>query len=81
MVLSQEAERMPFVRENAAERPFLSELMELKRYSHFYQFLRDELETCRTETEREVVLSALLKAQMHVRRLVRKLHLILRTEE
>ena len=75
MVLSQEAERIPCVGENPAERPFPPELLKLKRHSHFYQFLRDELETCRTETERDVVLSALLKAQMEIRRLVKELSL------
>jgi len=75
MALSQQAEKMPFFGENVARRPLPSELLALKRHSQFYEFLRDELETCRTDTERDVVLSALLKAQMEVRRLVKKLNL------
>ena len=75
MALSQQAETMPFFGENAVRRPFPSELLELKRHSQFYKFLRDELETCRTETERDVVLSAFLKAQMEIRRLVKQLNL------
>jgi hypothetical protein len=75
MALSQEAEKTPFFGENAVRRPLPSELLALKRHSQFYEFLRDELETCRTETERDVVLSALLKAQMEFRRLVKKLNL------
>lgn len=75
MALSQEAETMPFSGENAVQNPPPSELLTLKRNSQFYEFLRDELETCRTETERDVVLSALLKAQMEIRRLVKKLDL------
>lgn len=74
MALSQQAETMPFFEENAVRWPFFSELLALKRHSRFYEFLRDELETCRTETERDVVLSALLKAQMEIRRLVKKLN-------
>ena len=75
MALSQEAEKIPFFRENAVRRPLPSELLTLKRKSQFYEFLRDELETCRTETERDVVLSALLKAQMEIQRLVKNLNL------
>ena len=75
MALSQEAEKMPFFGEHAPGRPFPPELLALKRHGRFYEFLRDELETCRTETERDVVLSALLKAQMQVRRLANKLKL------
>ena len=74
MALSQQAETMPFFGENAVLRPFPSELLALKRQSQFFRFLRDELETCRTETERDVVLSALLKAQMEIRRLVKNLN-------
>jgi hypothetical protein len=66
---------MPSWGESAVRTPFPSELVELKRHSQFYEFLRDELETCRTETERDVVLSTLLKAQMEIRRLVKKLNL------
>ena len=75
MTLSQQAEKMSFLGENAVRRPFPSELLELKRHSQFYEFLRDELETCRTDTERDVVLSTLLKAQVEIRRLVKKLNL------
>ena len=75
MALSQEADKLPFFGENAAQRPFPSELLALKRHSQFYEFLRDELETCRTDTERDVVLSALLTAQMQIRRLEKKLNL------
>jgi hypothetical protein len=75
MALLQEAEEMPFFGENVARRPFPSELLALKRHSQFYEFLRDELETCRTETERDVVLSTLLKTQMEIRGLVKKLNL------
>jgi len=75
MIPSQEAETIPLFGANATARPFPSELMALKRHSQFYEFLRDELETCRTETERDVVLSALLKAQMEIQRLVKKLNL------
>lgn len=75
MALSQEAEKMPFFGEHAPGRPFPSELLALKRHSQFYEFLRDELETCRTETERDVVMSALLKAQMEIRRLGKELNL------
>lgn len=75
MALSQEAEKIPFFGENAVRRPFPSELLALKRQSQFYEFLRDELETCRTKTERDVVLSTLLKAQMEIRRLLKKLSL------
>jgi len=75
MALSQQAEKMSFFGENAVRRPFPSELLALKRQSQFYEFLRDELETCRTKTEKDVVLSILLKAQMEIRRLVKKLNL------
>ena len=75
MALSQQAEQMPFFGENVARRPLPSELLALKRHSQFYEFLRDELETCRTDTERDVVLSALLKAQMEIRGLVKELSL------
>jgi hypothetical protein len=75
MALSQQAEKIFFVGENAARRALPSELLELKRNSRFYEFLRDELGTCRTATERDVVLSALLKAQIEIRRLVKKLNL------
>ena len=75
MVLSQEAEQIPLVGQNEAERPFPSELLALKRNSQFYEFLRDELEPCRTETERDVILSTLLKTQMEIRGLVKKLNL------
>ena len=74
MALSQQAETMFHCGENAVRRPFPPELLELKRHSQFYKFLRDELETCRTETERDVVLSTLLKAQMEIRRLLKNLN-------
>lgn len=74
MFPSQEAVKVPCSGENAAERPFPPELLALKRYSQFYKFLRDELETCRTETERDVVLSALLTAQMQIRRIESRLN-------
>ena len=75
MALSQAAEKTPFLGENAAGRLFPPELLALKQHCQFYEFLRDELETCRTETERDVVLAALLKAHVEIRRLVKKLHL------
>lgn len=75
MALSQQAEKVPFMGEVLAERPFPPELLALKQGSQFYAFLRDELEACRTDTEREVVLSALLKTQMEIRRLVERLNL------
>jgi hypothetical protein len=75
MALSQQAEKMPFFGENVARRPLPSELLALKRHGQFYEFLRDELETCRTDAERYVVLSALLKTQMEIRRLEKKLNL------
>jgi len=71
---------MPLFGENTERRPFPSELLALKRHSRFYEFLRDELETCRTETERDVVLSALLKAQVELRRLGKELNLFFNVE-
>jgi hypothetical protein len=75
MAVWQEAETIPFSGQGATARSFPPELVALKRSCQFYRFLRDELETCRTETEKEVVLSALLTAQMNVERLVRSLRL------
>jgi len=80
MFPSQEALKIPWDGEDAAERPFPPELLTLKRYGQFCQFLRDELETCRTETETEVVLSALVKAQMQIQGLEKRLGLLCRAE-
>jgi len=75
MTVPQEAVRMPLTGENAAPRPFPPGLLELKRTCHFYRFLCDEMETCRTDTERDVVLSALLTAYLKIRRRVKELGL------
>ena len=75
MTAPQAMEGASFFKENSAATPFTPELLELKRDCYFYRFLLDELETCRTDTEREVVVSALLKAQLNIQRLVKKLDL------
>jgi hypothetical protein len=75
MTASHEAERMASFGKSVAADLFSPEFLELKRYCHFYQFLREELEICRTDTEREVVLSALLTAQLKIQKLVKDLEL------
>ena len=77
MMLSQEAKTIPCRSEHPEQTPFPLELLALKRTFHFYTFLRDELELCRTDAEQEVVLSALLRTKMQIENLLRKLDLLL----
>lgn len=74
MFLSQQAVRIPCSREDGAENRFPSGLLALKRESQFHDFLLHELRACRTETERKVVLSALLTTKVRMKHLVESLN-------
>jgi len=76
MYRSQEAVKMTCFLENAAEGSFHPETFALKRHSQFYDFLRDELQACRTKTERTVILSYLLATKVRIKRLAESLNLL-----
>ena len=76
MHLAQEATEMSSVTEDTVERSFHPRFLALKRYSQFYEFLRNELEACRTETERKVILSGLLTTQLRIQKLAAALNLL-----
>ena len=76
MYLSQEATAIPSLAEDRVERSFHPEIFALKRQSQFYDFLRDELQACRTETERRVILSYLLATKVRIKRLAESLNLL-----
>ena len=48
-------------------------LLELAKKSHFANFLRKELTCCKTQAEREVVVSMLLEARGTIRAIVKEL--------
>ena len=78
MYLSQEAEKLYPFEEHTPERPFYSELLTLERYDQFYEFLRKELPSCRTEAEKEVVRVALVTTKMQIRQLEGKMGMLLK---
>jgi len=80
MNLAQETTEMSFVTEDTVEPSFYPQLFALKRSAQFYDFLRNELGSCRTETERKVVLSVLLATQVRIQNLVVSLKLLGETE-
>lgn len=73
MYLSQVAEELPFLPEDTGKRLGSPELSALHRKNHFYQFLREELDLCRTKAERDVVVVALLRTNEEIRRLEEQL--------
>lgn len=70
MIAPQAAQSLPRLGQEKAEVPSPGELLALRRRLHFSTFLREELERCRTDIEREVVLSALLATQVQIRRIL-----------
>ena len=76
MYLSQETTEMYPRAEDTVERPFHTQLLQLKRQCQFSDFLRQELRACRTETERGVVLSALAKSRARMVQIARGLNLL-----
>jgi hypothetical protein len=76
MHLPQEATEKSLLTEDTAEPSFYPRILALRRYSHFCAFLRDDLEACRTETERKVVLSVLLTTRLRIRELAASLNLL-----
>ena len=77
MYLSQEATEIPSFMEDTAERPFHPQLLPLKRHCQFYEFLRKELPSSRTEAEKEVVRFALVMTKMQIRKLEREMGMLL----
>ena len=75
MHLAQEVTEMSSVTEDTVEPSFYPRFFALKRSAQFYHFLRDELEACRTETERKVVLSLLLTTKLRIEHLAAFLNL------
>jgi len=73
MYLSQEAEKLCSLEGHTPERPFYSDLFTLKRHDQFYEFLRKELPSCRTEAEKEVLRLALVRTKMQIRHLEREI--------
>jgi hypothetical protein len=76
MIAPQPGNSVPFFEENVADRPAPPELLALQRQLHFHAFLREEMEACRTETEKEVVLSALAATRVRMARLLRRIKLL-----
>jgi len=76
MYLAQEAAEMSTITEDTVEPSFYPQLFALKRSWQFYEFLRNELEACRTETERKVILSVLLTTQLRIENLAASLNLL-----
>jgi len=80
MYLSQEAEQLPNLLEGPIEEKSYCypELLALKRDEQFIRFLRDEWCLCRTQAEKEVILSALVTANAQMRQLEKRLNSQLR---
>lgn len=74
MYLPEEATEMHSPEEDVIERPCQPQLLELKRMCQFSDFLHQELRACRTEAERDVVLSALVKSRARILQIARGLH-------
>lgn len=71
MYLSQEAVKLPDLLDDPVEEQSYCypELLAFKRHEQFIQFLRDEWHLCRTQAEKEVVLSAFVTANAQMRQL------------
>lgn len=77
MYLPEEVtQRQPLEEEDTVEGSCNPQLLELKRMCQFSDFLRQELRACRTEAERGVVLSALVKSRARALQIARGLHLL-----
>jgi hypothetical protein len=76
MYSAQKVEKLPNLSENRVEEEFHPDLLAKWRHEKFIQFLRHEWKFCRTQAEREVVLSAFVTADLRMKRLANRLNRI-----
>ena len=69
----QQAEKLPYSAQDILEDHIFRVGFELEKKNQFLHFLQKELNAARTETEKEAVLSILLKTKLQIRALEREL--------